>query len=371
MGKATIFVGLDVHKDETAVAVLEGSGREVLEFRQSSSAVRRLAKKLLEAAKGRRIVAAYEAGPCGYYLRRALAAQGIDCQVVAPSLIPVRPGQRIKTDRRDARKLAELLRAGLLTPVTEPTPGEEAVRDLCRCREDAQQNLVRARHRLSKMLLRRGRVYREGRHWTQRHLLWLRGQRFEEAADQAVFDEYLGTVEWAQERVVGLEARMAETAVQTPYAAPVGWLRCLRGVDTITALTLVTELYDIRRFRSPRQLMAYIGLVPSEHSSGGSVHRGGITKTGNSHARRILIEAAWHARHHLKVSKALRLRRRDQPAEVIALADRAMRRLHRRWWHLVTAGKSTQKATTAVARELAGFVWAVLQLGTQSEPSQT
>ncbi len=366
MVQAITYVGLDVHKEETAVAVLRGPGKEMVEFRERTSAVRRLAKKLVEAAQGDPIVAAYEAGPCGYFLSRVLKAQGIDCRVVAPSLIPVRPGQRIKTDRRDARKLVELLRAGLLSEVAEPTAGEEAVRDLCRCREDATQDLLRAKHRLGKMLLRRGRVY-QGESWTQRHFLWLREQRFDHPADQVVFDDYLATVEWAQERVGGLGKQIAEIAGQAPYAEPVGWLRCLRGVDTLTALVLVAELYDIRRFRSPRQLMAYLGLVPSEHSSGGSVHRGAITKTGNSHARRILIEAAWNARHYLKVSKALRLRRRGQPAEVVALADRAMRRLHRRWWHLVTHGKSSQKATTAVARELAGFVWAVLHLGPQLE----
>lgn len=365
MSKAITYVGLDVHKDETRVAVLGVSGGESLEFRVGTSAVRRLAKKLLGAAPGQPVLAAYEAGPCGYALSRALRAQGVDCRVVAPSLIPVQPGQRIKTDRRDAKKLATLLRAGLLTEVAEPTEAEESVRDLCRCREDAKQDLLRARHRLSKMLLRRGRVFRDGRNWTRRHREWLRKQVFEQSADRMVFDDYLLTVEAAEDRVQRLEAQMAEVAAQAPYAGPVGWLRCLRGVDTVTALTLVTELYDIRRFHSPRQLMAYLGLVPSEHSSGASIHRGGITKTGNAHARRVLVEAAWHARHHPAVSKALRQRRRGQPVEVLALADRAMKRLHRRWWHLVHQGKSTQKATTAVAREMAGFVWAILQTGHQ------
>lgn len=360
MMEAITYVGLDVHKEETVVAVLRGSATQVVEFRLPTSAVRRLAQRLLAAAQGGAVKAAYEAGPCGYELSRALRAAGIDCQVVAPSLIPVQPGQRIKTDRRDAKKLAQLLRAGLLTSVAEPTPAEESVRELCRCREDAQQDLTRCRHRLSKMLLRRGRVFRQGRNWTQRHRTWLRQQRFDHPADQVVFDDYLAAVEWGEERVHGLEVQLAAVAEQAPYAVPVGWLRCLRGVDTITALTLVAELYDIRRFANPRHLMGYLGLVPAEHSSGNSARRAGITKTGNAHVRRILIEAAWHARRQPKVYGALRKRRVGQPAEVIALADRAMQRLYRRWWHLVHQGKSTQKATTAVARELAGFVWGLL-----------
>jgi transposase len=307
-------------------------------------------------------MAAYEAGPCGYELSRQLKAAGIDCRVVAPSLIPVAPGQRIKTDRRDAAKLARLLRAGMLSEVAEPTPAEEAVRDLCRSREDAKQDLTRARHRLGKMLLRRGRIYRAGTAWTQAHRAWLKSQRFDYPADEIVFTDYLTAVEGAEDRVRRLEAELVAIAEQAPYAGPVGWLRCLRGFDTVTAVSVVAELFDVRRFATARHLMAYLGLVPSERSSGPSVRRGGITKTGNGHVRRLLIEAAWHARRRPMVSKVLRQRRRGQPPEVVALADRAMQRLWRRWWHLVHQGKSTPKATTAVARELAGFVWAILQL---------
>lgn len=365
MTNAITYVGLDVHKDETVVAVLRGSSKEVVEFRVATSAVGRLVKRLLAAADGGPVKAVYEAGPCGYGLSRALRAAGIDCQVVAPSRIPVQPGQRVKTDRRDARKLAELLRAGLLTPVAEPTPAEESVRELCRCRENAKRDLLRSRHRLSNLLLRRGRVFREGRNWTQRHRAWLYQQSFEHPADQIAFADYLAAVEALEERVRSLEAAMAAIAEQEPYAAPVGWLRCLRGVDLITALTVVTELQDIRRFATARQLMSYLGLVPSERSSGGAVHRGGITKTGNAHLRRVLIEAAWHARRPPRVYGPLRQRRRGQPTPVVALADRAMKRLHQRWWSLVQRGKSPQVATTAVARELAGVIWAVLHCGLQ------
>ncbi len=363
MEKATTFVGLDVHKKETVVAVLSGGG--LVEFRQGTAEVKRLAKRLVALAEGGRVVAVYEAGPTGYALSRQLRAVGLDCRVVAPSLIPVQPGQRIKTDRRDAKKLAQLLRAGMLTEVAEPTPAEEAVRDLCRCRQDAAEDLTRARQRLGKMLLRRGRVYRAGRTWTLRHREWLLSQRFEHCADEMVFTDYLTAVDTATDRVRRLDAQLAEVAATAPYAEPVGWLRCLRGVDTVTALGLVAELFDIRRFAHPRQLMAYVGLVPSEHSSGATQRRGGITKTGNAHARRLLVEAAWHSRHRPAVSQALLRRRRGQPAEVVHLADKAMHRLSRRWWHLVHHGKSTPTATTAVARELAGFVWAILHLRPQ------
>jgi transposase len=347
-----------VHQKEIVVAVL---GLEETQFRLGATAVKTLAKKLVALSEGP-VRAAYEAGPTGYALSRQLQALGIDCRVVAPSLIPVQPGVRIKTDRRDARKLARLLRAGLLTEVAEPTPAEEAVRDLCRCREDAAADLRRARQRLGKLLARRGRLYLGGKAWTGVHRRWLLTQRFEHPADEMVFTDYLTAVEGAEARVRRLDGQLAEIAATAPYAEPVGWLRCLRGIDTVTALGLVAELFDIRRFAHPRQLMAYLGLVPSEHSSGTVVRRGGITKTGNAHARCLLIEAAWHSRHRPAVSQQLRQRRRGQPAEVVALADRAMQRLWSRRWHLILRGKSTTVATTAIARELAGFVWAILQL---------
>jgi len=283
--------------------------------------------------------------------------------VVAPSLIPRKPGVHIKTDRRDAKKLAEMLRAGLLTEVHPPTPEEEAIRDLCRCREDARHDVLRARHRLLKMLLRQGVVFTEGRHWTHRHRAWLRSLSFEHEASQAVFVDYLLTVEMMEERKRGLEEKLLEFAQAEPYAERVGWLRCFRGIDTITAITLLAELHDFRRFTAPRQLMAYLGLVPREHSSGDSTWRGGLTKAGNSHARRLLVEAAWHYRLRPAVGTQLRLRRQGQPPHIIALADRAQLRLHRRWTRLALGrGKPSPKATVAVARELVGFVWAALFL---------
>lgn len=368
MEKATTHAGLDVHKRDIQVAMLSGGGSDWTEWTVANEprAVRRLAKKLQRQAGS--VLCAYEAGPCGYALQRQLVGQGVACQVVAPSLIPVKPGERIKTDRRDARKLAELLRAGLLTEVHSPTPEEEAVRDLCRCREAAKQDQLRARHRLGKYLLRRGLVYRAGRNWTERHRSWLRTLRFEHAAEEVVFGDYLLAVELLEERLRGLEQRLEETAQSEPWAERVGWLRCFRGIDTVTALTIVAELHDFRRFHSPRQLMAYLGLVPSEHSSGETQRRGRITKAGNAHVRRVLVESSWHYRHKPAIGANLRRRRQGQPAAILAIADRAQQRLHRRYWRLVLArGKPRPKAVTAVARELTGFLWAALYLYPQRQ----
>lgn len=371
MGDAITYVGLDVHQEEIAVAALDGDSSRFLEFRVGGDdrGVRRLVRRLGELGGSREVECAYEAGPCGYTLQRRLEAAGIPCAVVAPSLIPVKPGERIKTDRRDARKLAEQLRARTLTAVCAPSEWQEAVRDLCRCREDAREDLMRARHRLSKMLLRRGRVYRTGKNWTQKHRRWLLGMEWEHEAERAVFGDYLQAVEHLEERLRGLDAALEVQASQPPYREPVGWLRCFRGIDTVHALTVVAELFDIVRFRSPRHLMAYLGMVPSEHSSGATRRQGGITKSGNRHVRRVLVNAAWHYRHRPAVGRQLRQRREGQPAPILALADRAQQRLHRRFFHLLLhRGKPSQKAIVAVARELVGFLWAALVVYPQSSP---
>lgn len=285
------------------------------------------------------------------------------CEVVAPSLVPRKPGERIKTDRRDAKKLAEYWRSGSLTVVRPPTPEQEAVRDLVRCREDVRDDLLRCKHRLGKMLLRRALEFREGRAWTARHRTWLRSLRWEYASDEIVFTEYLMAVELLEERLRVLDKKLVEVATGEPYRAPAGWLRCFRGVDTVTAMTVLAEVHGIERFDSARRFMAFLGLVPGENSSGGTERRTGITKAGNSHVRRVLIEAAWHYRHRPGVGASLRKRREGQPAQVIALADRAQRRLSARYQRLaVTLGKPTPKVVTALARELAGFLWAALVL---------
>ena len=243
---------------------------------------------------------------------------------------------------------------GLLTEVHPPTPEDEAVRDLCRTREDAKEDQVRARHRLGKFLLRRG--LRWGRkNWTVAHRPWLRGLRLEHPADQAIFDVYCTALDQATERIRMVEVSLEDWTSVEPYATPVSWLRCFHGIDTVTAMTLVTELHDFRRFRRPRELMSYLGLIPSEHSSGGHTQRGGITKTGNGHARRVLIECAWHYRHPAKVSPTLQKRRDGQPTRVGAIADKAHRRLSGRYRRMTTRGKEHNKVVVAIVRNLLAF----------------
>ena len=361
VAESITFVGLDAHKNSIAVAMLLPGEKRPIEWQISNTPgeIKKLSRKLKRGAPGE-IRSCYEAGPTGYGLQRALEADQIVCEVVAPSLIPVKPGDRIKTDRRDAKKLAELLRADLLTEVHAPTPEEESIRDLSRCREDAKQDQTRARHRLGKFLLRRSIVYSPGKAWTTLHCRWLATIKFESEIDQTILGNYLHALELIDERLKALEAKMEEVSIREPYAAPTGWLRCYYGIDTISAMTIVSELYDIRRFQSARALMAYLGLVPSEHSSGDKKNRGSITKTGNGHVRRILIEAAHHYRHRPRVGPKLQKRRAGQPMEAITIADRAHARLHRRYWRLMGKGKPTNKAKTAVARELAGFIWSSL-----------
>lgn len=360
-----LWVGMDAHKKAINVAALfpdEGDAHEWA-LENKPAAIRRLVKKLVREADGREVRCCYEAGPCGYALQRQIEAAGpVICEVIAPALIPRKPGDRVKTDRRDARKLAEMMRAGLLTEVQPPTPEQEAVRDLCRAREDAKEDLLRCRHRLNKLLLRRGLIYSVGKKaWTAAHRQWLRSLQFDHASDRAVLQDYLLAIEQLEGRLETLEQQLTMAAESEAFREPVGWLRCFRGIDTVTALTVVAELHGIERFESPRELMAYVGLVPSEHSSSDRTRRGGITKAGNSHARRVLIEASWHYRHPPRIGTALQQRRKGQPTAVIAIADKAQQRLYRRQRHLVAArGKKPTQAVVACARELTGFIWAAL-----------
>lgn len=358
----TTFVGLDTHKRSIHAAIRRPGEAEVIDHAMATdeTTVRRWGKRVLREAPGA-VVCAYEAGPLGFVLQRRLVALGIECQVVAPALIPVKPGDRVKTDRRDARKLVDLLRAGLLTEVHPPSSQQEAVRDLCRAREDAKHDLLRCRQRLGMFLLRRGITWTPGRcAWTQPHRTWLRSIRFEQFTDQVVFDDSLLAVEQLEARIASLVEQLEAICQEDPYREPVGWLRCFRGIDTITAITIMAELHDIRRFKTARPLMAYLGLVSSEQSSGDRRRRGGITKAGNSHVRRVLIEAAWHYRHRPLIGVTLRRRRHGQPSRVIAIADRAQQRLCRRYRRLSERGKPVNKIVVAVARELVGFLWSAL-----------
>jgi transposase len=363
MLESITHVGLDAHQERIHAAILLPGRKDPIvdSFANTSEGIRRFVRRLQKQVPSP-IESCYEAGPLGYGLQRSLIALGLGCIVIAPSLIPSKPGDRIKTDRRDARKLAELFRAHLLTEVHTPTPDQEAVRDLCRAREAVKEDQKRVRHRLSKFLLRRSIRWTMGRKaWTRAHQEWLRVQRLDHCADQAILDDHLLALDQVDGRLFALDEQIEAWSKQEPYAEPVGWLRCFRGIDTLTALSIVTELHDVRRFPSPRALMAYLGVVPSEHSSGSQVRRGPITKAGNGRLRRLLIESAWHYRHRPAVGHRLKKRREGQPARVIAVADRAQQRLHRRYRRLVERGKVPNKVVTAVARELVGFVWAALQ----------
>jgi transposase len=353
---------MDAHKNSIVVAALFPERSEAVEWTETTTpeAIRRLARKLRREAPGE-VRCCYEAGPTGYALHRQLEAAGVICEVIAPSLTPVKPGLRIKTDRRDARKLAELFRAGLLTEVHPPSESDEALRDLCRCRDDVRVDLLRSRHRLTKFLLRRHCIYRQTKHhWGTRHWAWLEELRFDDPMSQATFDSYMLAVRQLEERQEQLNLRLAEFGAQDPYREPVGWLRCFKGIDTVTAVCLVAELHDFRRFRSARELMSYVGLVPSEASSGERERRGGITRAGNRHVRRLLVEAAWHHRHRPMISVPLQRRREGQPARVLAIADRAQERLCARYRRMTGRGTSTPKTIVAMARELTGYLWAVL-----------
>jgi len=362
----TYWVGMDVHADKIQVAVYRGDEASPVEEYESQTDSRsqlRLLKKLQGLPGELRCV--YEAGPCGYEMYRYLTKNGINCCVTAPSLIPQRAGDRIKTDRRDARKLGRLYRAGELTMIYVPDEGQEAVRDLIRAREDAVEDVRRKRHQLCKFLLRHGHRYRDGKQWTQGHMRWLKGIRFEIAFLQTVFEEYALTLDQAEERVVRLTREIEAVSVRPEYLELVSALMVLRGVQIITAMTVLFEIGDLRRFASAKEFMSALGLVPSEYSSGGKVSRGSITKTGNSHIRRVLVESAWHYRHRPTVGKGIKARRAGKPLELLNIAQKADVRLNRKFRRMTDRGKRSTVAAVATARELAGFVWAI---GQQAHP---
>jgi transposase len=359
--QVTTYVGIDAHKKDLFIAMLVGTAAVPVSWTVANepNAVRRLVRKLEREAPGA-VQVCYEAGPCGYALQRRMTTPRVSCQVIAPALVPRKPGDRVKTNRRDARKLVELLRAGLLTEVRPPTPEEEAVRDLCRARDDARTDLQRCRHRLGKLLLRRGLHY-SGRNWTRAHRQWMDSLIWTHAAERVVVEDYLLAIDQVETRLSELDVRLTAIAQTDPYREPVAWLRCFRGIDTLTAILILAELHDFRRFQAPRALMAYLGLVPGEDSTGEKHRRGRITRTGNSVVRRLLVETAWHYQHRPAVGVGLARRRKGQPGRVIAIADKAQQRLCRRFRKLATAHKPAPKIVVAIARELAGFLWAALQ----------
>lgn len=357
------YVGLDVHKDTIAVAVA-CPGREAAEWRgeiaNRPKAITKLVRRLSEEFGGELLLFCYEAGPCGYGLYRQLVESGHGCEVVAPSLIPRKPGERVKTDRRDALKLARSLRAGDLTRVWVPDEEQEAMRDLTRARADMKGQEQKARQQLNAFVLRHGHGWPSNRgRWTQAHFNWLESLTFAHDWQQVVLQEYINAVRAASQRVADLTAQLMRALPQWSLAPVVDSLVALRGVDKVAAVTLLAELGDLSRFDSPTQLMAFLGLVPSEHSSGRRQRKGAITLTGNAHARRMLIESAWSYRFPAR--QTMHLKRKAQqatePAKVIAW--KAQKRLCGRYRTLLQAGKNQKVVTTAIARELAGFVWAI------------
>ncbi len=348
------WVGLDVHARKVVAGVLDAGSGELRSLRAPTLPTETV--EWLRQFPGP-VRVAYEAGPTGYGLARACAAAGIACTVAAPSKIPRAAADKLKTDRRDAERLARLLRLGELVAVRVPEPHEEAARDLVRAREDARGELMRARHRLSKLLLRHDLVW-DASAWTGAHDAWLRRQRFDSRPLALAFDESYAAVMQAKTRRDALDHAITELASEPPFAETVGRLVCLRGVSTLTALALTVELGDWTRFR-PQALGPFLGLIPSEHSTGEQRQLGAITKTGNTHARRLLVEAAWHQRRPLRESATLERRRHGQSAAVRARADRSARRLHQRWHALERRGKRRTIVAVAVARELAGHCWAL------------
>jgi transposase len=361
MSASIIYVGMDVHKDSIVIAVAR-EGREAAEnwktIPNDGVRLRKALKMLVKS--GEVLKVCYEAGPTGFGLCRRLREAGIACMVVAPSLVPSKRGDRVKTDRRDARKLAHFLRSGDLTEVFVPTEAVEAIRDLERTRDDAKCAERVARHQLSKFLLRHDRHW-EKTTWTLKHRDWIRTQKFDFPAQQRVLEDYLKTVEDLAERVSRLTAQMEELVQETTLAPLVKALQAFRGISVVSAVTIAAEAGDLGRFATASQFMSYVGLVPSEDSSGERRRQGAITRCGNSHLRRILVEAAWHYRHAPSMSKELRRRNQGVAEGVRRIAWETQKRLNKRMYHLLHAGKCVQKAVIALARELAGFVWAVGQ----------
>lgn len=357
------FVGMDVHKDSIQLAVLtdQRDDREIEFERQIASDPAGVKRVIRRLCREHRVLAGYEAGCMGYHLQRAVQEVGAECVVIAPSSIARAPGDRVKTDRRDAVAIARLLRNGDGERVHVPTTGDEAVRDYLRCREDLRQEARRYRQRLQHCLIRHGHIYRGGRNWTQGYRRWLGELKFAEAVLAETVQIYYRRIQELEEKLGLMDTEMQRIASTAPYAERVAHLRCFRGIDYLTALAFVSEVGDFRRFASAPAFMAFLGLVPTERSSGSRRCQGAITKTGNGHLRRLLVEAAWHYRHSYAPSKALKARREGMPEAVTAHAARAERRLARKFTRSTLVNhKRAQVAVTAVARELAGFIWAVM-----------
>ncbi len=364
MEETITYVGLDVHKASIEVGLADGGrGGEVRHYGRieaSPTAVARLLAKL--SGRGRRLMACYEAGPCGYGLYRQIRFLGHDCVVVAPSLIPKKPGERVKTDRRDCLALARLHRAEELTSVWVPEPAHEAMRDLVRTRQAAQTGLARSRQQLQGFLLRHGRIYQGRNPWTRPHRLWLAGLRFEHSAQQIVLQDMMATIEAQELRRRTLETQILQLLPDWSMAPVVEAYQALRGVSTLSAIILAAELGDLSRFAHPRQLMGYLGLTSSEFSSASRRRQGAITKAGNTHARRVLVEGAWSYRLPARVAQAKLARTEHLSKSVRDIAWKAQVRLCARYRRLKSSTRSANIAVVAIAREMAAFLWAIAQI---------
>lgn len=361
--KTKVYIGMDVHKDSVMIAVLPEGVRKPTLVRRLSHELRKLRRLLDRLAREHEVRACYEASGAGYVLEREIRSWGYACEIVAPSLIPRRPGERRKHDRKDAEELARLYRAGELVTIRVPTEREERVRDLVRCRETLQRECLRSRHYILKFLARRGLVYREGQNWTGKHFAWLREIQRDgvlEAEDRVAFGEYLALLDYKLGRREELDRQIEALALEPTYKEAAGRLCCLKGISTHAAMVLLTEVGDFRRFERPGQFMAYVGLVPSEHSSGEARRQGSITKAGNSRVRHVLVQAAWTYRFPPRRGGVLKRRQEGQPPDAVAHSWKAQHRLHKVFQRLA-GRKTSQIAAVAVARELAGFVWALMQ----------
>lgn len=373
MDKFSKYVGLDVHKATIAVAIADANGSETRFFGEIANTPSEIAKLMTQLSKGgAKVSVCYEAGCCGYVIHRQLTKLGHFCQVVAPSLIPKKSGDRVKTDRRDSMMLARLLRSGELTSIWIPDGLQEALRDLTRAREDLKHLQRQSKQQLLGFLLRHGVSGFMGKsNWTQAHFRWFETVKFEQPAQQIVFQEYVDTIRASMKRVAGLDVHIEQTAKASAVWPIIEALMALRGVSLLAAATIMAELGDLSRFTKAPQLMAYLGLVPSENSSGPNTRRAGITKTGNVHVRRVLVEAAWTYRHPARKTAALQRKAEKTSEAVQEIAWKAQQRLCARYWAFDARGKLKVQACTAIARELAGFIWAIGQAVPQPGSSVT
>lgn len=365
MKNNTLYLGLDVHKDSITIAIAEeGRKGEIRLYGKISGDLHALEKamgRIRKAHPGCLLEACYEAGPCGFVIARRLEQLGVPCQVVAPSLIPTRSGDKVKTDKRDAGKLARLLRAGELTAVYVPEPTDEAIRDLCRARTDAVEDRRRSKQRLKSFLLRAGYRYQGKANWTPAHMRYLRELVLAHPAQKVILEDYLQAIAAAQERIERCEANMLELLQSWRLKPAVEALMAFKGFQLVAAMITVSELGDIHRFPHPRSLMAYLGLAPSEHTSAEDKHQGAITRCGNRHLRWLLIECSQHYAAPPKVSKELSRRQEGQPREIVVLSWKTQNRLHGRFMRLAARRLHRNKALVAIARELCGFLRAALR----------